>query len=143
MKTFLLSTIEACGSSCSKLTQVKQAGREEEKHFGFSSLYCLLFQLLNIKSMLAVLHSDINSPKSCLLHLIGQPYRKKSRTAKVKDGIINLILKNYLIDQYTFLMILIFQQDSFSAFQKEHSCVYILGPVLFSVYVTHPFIKYN
>jgi hypothetical protein len=48
--------------------------------------------------MFAVLHSDINSLKSGLLHLIAQPYRKKSRSAKVKDGIINLILKNCLVD---------------------------------------------
>jgi hypothetical protein len=49
--------------------------------------------------MFAVLHSDINSHKSGLLHLTGQPYRKKSRSAKVKDGIINLFLRNNLIDQ--------------------------------------------
>jgi hypothetical protein len=50
--------------------------------------------------MFAELHSDINSPKSILLHLMGQPYWKKSRSAKVKDGIINLFLRNNLIDQY-------------------------------------------
>jgi hypothetical protein len=50
--------------------------------------------------MFAVLHTDINSLKSGLLHLTGQPYCKKSRSAKVKDGIINLILRNYLIDRY-------------------------------------------
>jgi hypothetical protein len=49
--------------------------------------------------MFAVLHSDINSLKSGHLHLTGQPYRKKSRSAKVKDGIINLILMNYLVDR--------------------------------------------
>jgi len=49
--------------------------------------------------MFAVLNSDINSLKSGLLHLTGQPYCKKSRSAKVKDGIINLILRNYLVDQ--------------------------------------------
>jgi hypothetical protein len=53
-----------------------------------SSLYCLLFQLLNRKSMFAVLHSDINSLKSGLLHLTSQPYCKKGISAKVKDGII-------------------------------------------------------
>jgi len=53
----------------------------------FSSLYCLLFQLLNTKSMFAVLHSDINFLKSGLLHLTSQPYCKKGRSAKVKDGI--------------------------------------------------------
>jgi hypothetical protein len=71
-------------------------GHEEEKHFGFSSFYCLLFQLINRKSMFAVLHSDINNLKSGLLHLIRQPYCKKSRSAKVKDG----ILRNYLVDRY-------------------------------------------
>jgi hypothetical protein len=49
--------------------------------------------------MFAVLHSDINSHKSSLLHLTGHPYWKKSRSAKVKDG-INLFLRNNLIDQY-------------------------------------------
>jgi len=51
--------------------------------------------------MFAVLHSDINLPKSGLLHLTGQPYCKKSRSAKVKDGIINLFLRNYLVGQYS------------------------------------------
>ncbi len=51
--------------------------------------------------MFAVLHSYTNSLKSGLLHLTGQPYCKKSRSAKVKDGIINLILGNYLVDRYT------------------------------------------
>jgi hypothetical protein len=46
--------------------------------------------------MFAELHSYINSLKSVLLHFTGQPYCKKSRSAKVKDGIINLILMNYL-----------------------------------------------
>jgi len=40
--------------------------------------------------MFAVLHSDINSLKSGILHLTtGLPYCKKSRSAKVKDGFIN------------------------------------------------------
>jgi hypothetical protein len=51
--------------------------------------------------MFAVLHSDINTLESGLLHLSGKPYCKKSRSAKVKDGIINLILRNYLMHQYT------------------------------------------
>jgi hypothetical protein len=50
--------------------------------------------------MFEVLHSDINPPKSGLRHLTDQPYCKKSRSAKVKDVIINFILRNYLIDQY-------------------------------------------
>jgi hypothetical protein len=76
-------------------------GREEEKHFGFSSFYCLLFPFHKRKSMFAVLHSDINSLKSALLYLTGQPYCKKSRSAKVKDGIKSLILRNYFVDRYT------------------------------------------
>ncbi len=35
-----------------------------------------------------------------LLHLTGQPNWKKSRSAKVKDGIINLFLRNNIIDRY-------------------------------------------
>jgi hypothetical protein len=54
--------------------------------------------------MFAVLHSDINSLKSGLLYLTSQPYCKKSRSAKVKDGIINLILGNYLVDRYSWLV---------------------------------------
>jgi hypothetical protein len=45
--------------------------------------------------MFAVLYLDLNLPKSGLLHLTGQPYCKKSRSAKVTDGIINLFLRNY------------------------------------------------
>jgi hypothetical protein len=41
------------------------------------------------KSMLAVLHSNINSLKSGIFHLTGQSYCKKARSAKVKDGIRN------------------------------------------------------
>jgi hypothetical protein len=54
--------------------------------------------------MFAELHLDINSFKSSLLHLTGQPYWKKSRSAKVKDGIINLFPRNNLIDPYKALM---------------------------------------
>jgi hypothetical protein len=50
--------------------------------------------------MFGVLHSDINSLKSGLLHLTSQLYCKKSRPAKVKDVILNLILRNYLVDRY-------------------------------------------
>jgi hypothetical protein len=53
--------------------------------------------------MLAVLHSDINCFKSGFLHLTGQPYCKKRRSAKVKDGIINLFLGNNLVDRYMFV----------------------------------------
>ncbi len=68
----------------------------------FSSFYCLLFPFHDRKSMFAVLHSDINALKSGLLHLTGQTYCKQSRSAKVKDGIINLILRNYFVDRYTY-----------------------------------------
>jgi len=60
----------------------------------------LLFQLLNRKSMFAILHSDMKYLKSGLPHLTGQPYCIKSWSAKVKVGIINLILRNYLVDLY-------------------------------------------
>jgi len=50
--------------------------------------------------MFAELHSDINSHKSGLLYLTGHSYCKNCKSAKVKDGIINLILRNYLVDQY-------------------------------------------
>ncbi len=76
------------------------AGVEDKKHLGFSSLYSFLFQFHNKKYMFAVLHSDINSLKSGLLYLIGHSYCKNCRSAKVKDEIINLILRNYLVDQY-------------------------------------------
>jgi hypothetical protein len=50
--------------------------------------------------------------KSGLLHLTGQPYCKKSRSAKVKDGIINLFLRNYLVGRYTlFLLLLLLSVD--------------------------------
>jgi hypothetical protein len=51
--------------------------------------------------MFAVLHSDISSPKSDLLHLTSQLYCKKSRSAKVKDGIIHSFFMNYLIGRYS------------------------------------------
>ncbi len=51
--------------------------------------------------MFAELHSDISSHKSSFLHLMGQPYCKKCRSAKVKDGIIKLFLRNNLIDRYS------------------------------------------
>jgi hypothetical protein len=59
-------------------------------------VYCLLFQFQNRKSMFAVLHSNINSLKYGLFHFSGQPYGENCRSAKVKDEIINLILRNYL-----------------------------------------------
>jgi len=37
--------------------------------------------------------------KSGLLHLTSQPFCENGRSAKVKDGIINLILRNNLIDR--------------------------------------------
>ncbi len=78
-----------CFNERIKLTHLlsKEVGHEEEKQFGFSSFWCLLFPIHKRKSMFAVLHSYINSLKSGLLHLTGQPYCKKSRSVKVKDGI--------------------------------------------------------
>ncbi len=73
---------------------------EVRKHFVFSLLYFLLFQFLNRKSMFAVLHSDTSSLKSGLLHLTGQHYCKRGRSAKLKYRIINQILWNYLVDRY-------------------------------------------
>jgi len=67
--------------------------QEDRKHLGFVHL---LFQFYDRKSMFAVLPSDINSLKSCLLHLTSQPNGKKCKSTKVKDGIINLILRNIL-----------------------------------------------
>jgi hypothetical protein len=52
--------------------KVKEVGHEEERHFGFSLFYCLLFPFHKRKSMLAVLHSNNNSLKSGLLHSTGQ-----------------------------------------------------------------------
>jgi hypothetical protein len=94
-------------------------GYEDSKHLVFSPLYCLLFQFHNRKS--AILHSDINSLKSGLLHLTGQPYCKKSRSAKVKDGIINLILRNYFIDRYNFFILtwLLFWPKKLEVFVKK------------------------
>jgi hypothetical protein len=74
--------------------------------------------------MFAVLHSDINSPKSGLLHLTGQPYWKKSRSAKVKDGIINLFLRNYLIDRYMSLILSKHSSASSSAIQLASFFIY-------------------
>ncbi len=78
----------------------KGGGSWRQKTLWFlSSFYCLLLPFHNRKSIFAVLHSDIDSLKSGLRHLTGQPYRKKTRSAKVKGGIINLILRNIsLID---------------------------------------------
>jgi hypothetical protein len=42
------------------------------------------FKAVNRKSMFAVLHSDINSLKSGLLHLTGQPYCKRVDQQKSK-----------------------------------------------------------
>ena len=48
--------------------------------------------------MFSELNSDINSFKSSLLHLTGQPYWKKNRSAKVKDGIITYFLGTISLD---------------------------------------------
>jgi hypothetical protein len=51
--------------------------------------------------MFAALHSDINSLKSGLLHLIGHPNSQKGRSAKVKDGIISKtkFLRTFSVDE--------------------------------------------
>jgi len=56
---------------------------------GNNCFYCLLFKPFNMKLMYAVLHSDINSLKSGLLHLTSQPYCEKCISSKVKEGIRN------------------------------------------------------
>jgi hypothetical protein len=53
--------------------------------------------------MFAVLHSDINSLSLASL-FTGQTYCINCRSAKVKDGIKNLILRNYLIDWYSLII---------------------------------------
>jgi hypothetical protein len=68
--------------------------------------------------MFAVLHSDINSHKSGRPYLTGQPYCKKSRSAKVKVGIINLFLRNYLIDRFTYQAFINMQRLAFKAHVK-------------------------
>jgi hypothetical protein len=52
--------------------------------------------------MFEALYSDINSLKSDLLHLTGQPNTPKDRRAKVKDGIISeaKLLGTISVDQY-------------------------------------------
>jgi len=47
--------------------------------------------------MFAELHSDMNSSKSRLIHLTGQPYWKKNRSSKGKDGVITYFLGTNLI----------------------------------------------
>ena len=74
-----------------------------------------MFLHLNRKSMFAGIHSMFYSPKSSLLHLTGQPYCKKGRLAKVKDGIINLILGNYLIGQYKYIIHTLMCMKTFSS----------------------------
>jgi hypothetical protein len=48
--------------------------------------------------MFSELNSEINSHKSSLLHLTTQPYWKKKRSAKVKDGIITYFLGTISLD---------------------------------------------
>jgi hypothetical protein len=54
--------------------------------------------------MFALLHKDINSHKSGLLHLTDRPYCQKGRSAEVKDGIIlkTKFLVTFLVDRYMF-----------------------------------------
>ncbi len=57
-----------------------------------------LFPFHKRKSMFAIMHSYISTLKSGLLHFTGHSNCKKIRSSKVKDGIINIFLRNYLID---------------------------------------------
>jgi hypothetical protein len=68
----------------------------------FNALYCLLFRLLNWKSMFAALHSDINSIKSGLIYLTGPPNSPKGRAGKDKNGIISAtkLLGTISVDRY-------------------------------------------
>jgi hypothetical protein len=93
--------------------------------------------------MFAVLHSDINFPKSGLFHLTGQPYCKKSRPAKVKDDIINKILRDYLIDRYisfiyspTFVHSTLLISFNQFLYQTVHSFINILFSVIINQYLT-------
>ncbi len=63
------------------------------------NVYCFNFSTGN-QCLQYCIH--ISTLKSGLLHFTGQPYCKNCRSAKAKDGIINLILRNYLIDRYIF-----------------------------------------
>jgi len=64
-------------------------GREEEKQLFF--IVSISQEEINVCST-AFRYQLVNLPKSGLLHLVGHSYCKKSRSAKVKDGIINLFL---------------------------------------------------
>ncbi len=66
-------------------------------HNYFNSVYCLNYQLSTGNQCL-LCFIQISTPKPGLLHLMSHPYCKKGRLAKVKDGIRNYILRNYLID---------------------------------------------
>ncbi len=82
--------------------------------------YFLLFPFHKRKSMFAVLHSDINL-STCLslasFILTGQPYCKKSRSSKVKDGIINLFL---ISDRYKCCSANFHTQSTNSAEARPH-----------------------
>jgi hypothetical protein len=71
-----------------------------ENTFGFSSLQCLLIKCLNLKSMFAVLNSDINSLKSDLLHLTGQPDGEKVDQQKSKMELLTLV--HYIVYCFNF-----------------------------------------
>jgi hypothetical protein len=83
--------------------------------------------------MFAVLRSDINSLTSGLLHLTDQPYCKKSRSAKVKDEIINLILGNYLVDRYTRLCLQGRLEEIREKFLSVRNALAYYTPVLINI----------
>ncbi len=63
------------------LIQIRRWVLKKRNSQVFSS-FLFIVSFLKKKSMFAELNSDINSHKSSLLHLTGQPYCKKSRSAK-------------------------------------------------------------
>ncbi len=60
-----------------------------ENNFIFQFIILFIVSKSQQEINVLVLHSYINSHKSGPLHLIGQPYSKKGRSARAKDGISN------------------------------------------------------
>ncbi len=88
----------------------------QKENTWFQFIILFIVSISQQESMFVVLHSDINSLKPGLLHLTGKLYCKKSRSEKVKDGIINLILRIYLIDRYNNI------SDLATYFYKKTTC---------------------
>jgi hypothetical protein len=66
-------------------------GLEEKKQLVLVH-FCLLFPFTRRNQSLQYCIQKSTLPKSSLLHLTGQPYWKKNRSAKGKDGIITYFL---------------------------------------------------